>query len=150
MKTKEIELGYVAMYCYTPKTDLNPEWQTPGHDHYIEGDEKKNVDEKEVVLQAGAYTLVIDYPLETPFKKSFVVGVKGMTRRALVNLIVKSYKKVYADEDTAVGDPGHIPGMFNRQRSEGPYGIWGHDLGDLMLSCATVKRNGDIELEVDS
>jgi hypothetical protein len=150
MKSKSIDLGYVPMEGYTSKTPLNPEWQFPGHEYYEKGDELKNVDEKDVVLQRGTYDLVITYPLTTPFHKLFTVDAKGMTRRKLVNLIVKCYKKIYHDEDKAVGGetdniPGMlnrqtIPGMLNRQTSEGPYGIWGHCLGDLMLHTARVDR----------
>ena len=141
MKTKSIDLGYVPMEGYTPKDPLNPEWQTPGHEWYEKGAELKNVDETEVVLQRGTYGLVITYPLSNPFRKIVDVEAKGMTRRELVNLIVKCYKKIYADEDKAVGrETENIPGMLNRQTSEGPYGIWGHCLGDLILHTARVER----------
>lgn len=139
MKTKAIELGYIAMSDYTHTTDLN---------FGMFADEKK-VDADETVLTKGTYTLVIDYPLTSTYKQKFTT--KGMTRRGLVNLIVKAYHKIYDAEDKDVGKKtGHIEGMLNRATSAGRYGIWGHDLGDLMLATAQVQKSGNITLGVDS
>ena len=150
MKTKSIDLGYVPMYNYTKTTPLNPEWRTPGHYLYTQGDELENVDENDVVLQRGTYDLVITYPLNNPSHNLIDVGGKGMTRRELVNFIVKCYKKIYRDEDKAIGrKTKNIPGMLNRQTSDGPYGIWGHDLGDLILHTANVSRM-QITVDCDS
>jgi hypothetical protein len=142
MKPKTIDLGYVAMYDYTSKTDLNPEW--------IREEGGKLVDANEVVLSKGNYVLVIHYPLTNAFKTKLVVK-SGMTRRQLVAFIVKMYKKVYADEDKGVGhETGYISGMLNRAQSNGPYGIWGHVLSDLMLHTATVQKSGNITVGCDS
>jgi hypothetical protein len=95
--------------------------------------------------------LVIDYPLETPFKTRFTVDTKGMTRRKLVGLIIKSYRKIYDDEDKDVGgETGNIPGMLNRAPSQGRYGIWGHCLGDLMLHTAKLQKSGNVSVSCDS
>lgn len=96
-KTKEINLGYIAMCRYTPRTVLSPDY-----------DDKK-VDPKEIVLKQNDYTLVIEYPLTNPYKEQILVGKKGMTRRELVNIIVAAYKKVYASGDT-YGIWGHYIG----------------------------------------
>ena len=43
----------------------------------------------------------------------------------------------------AVGDPGRAsPTLYNRAESYGPYGIWGHDLSDLVMHDIT--KMGDI------
>ena len=118
MKPKTIQLGYVAMYRYTPTEVLSP-------DH----DEEK-VEPDEIVLEKNEYTLIIDYPLDVEFKKVFKVDAKGMTRRELVNVIVESYKNVYANSEE--------------------YGVWGHYFGDLMLSDAEVIAENTIRLGVDS
>jgi hypothetical protein len=39
--------------------------------------------------------------------------------------------------------------MFNRKQSEGPYGIWGHYITDLVLGGITLK-NGKYYLQIDS
>jgi len=58
----------------------------------------------------------------------------------LTNLVVTyaytiAYKLMYDLEDFSVQHPtGEIPGMLNRQRSTGPFGIWGHHIGDLVYN----------------
>lgn len=47
----------------------------------------------------------------------------------------KDYEAIYAAEE----DPGHILGMLNRQKSKGPYGIWGHDFSDLYFEGITIN-----------
>ena len=49
-----------------------------------------------------------------------------------------------------MGDPGHIQGMLNRESSDGPYGIWGHDIGDLVLGGVTDNGDGTFDLSIDS
>ncbi len=34
-------------------------------------------------------------------------------------------------------------GIINRNQTNGKYGIWGHDIGDLDLSAVIVKKTGD-------
>ena len=47
--------------------------------------------------------------------------------------IYEAYKNIYDEEEQQVGDPGTYENLYNRKKSEGPYGIWGHQLGDLYL-----------------
>lgn len=142
MKTKNIDLGYIHMSSFNTGDVL---------DQYAVESGRKSPDPKETVLSAGEYTLVIDYPLSNPFKKKFKVAKGGMTRAKLVALVIKSYKKIYADEDKDMGtQTGFIPGMLNRATSEGRYGIWGHVMEDLMLHTATVQKNGNVTVDCDS
>jgi hypothetical protein len=48
----------------------------------------------------------------------------------------KAYKKIY-NEEKQVGDPGTYEMLYNRKKSEGRYGIWGHYLDDLYLEFIT-------------
>lgn len=103
-----------------------------------------------VLLPNKEYTLIIDYPVTNEYKKNFKTGVKGMTRLQFADLVCQEYHKMYNEEDkSSGGDPGHIAGMYNRNKSEGKYGIWGHDIGDLVLVEAEVKEK-NITLGVDS
>lgn len=105
----------------------------------------------DMVLSPKKYQLNITYPLRTPYEHAFSVSNKGMTRIQLVSLIVKCYRKIYQEEDSAVGKKTqNIPGMLNRDTSNGPYGIWGHNIEDLMLCSATISPNGTITVGVDS
>ncbi len=40
--------------------------------------------------------------------------------------------------------------MLNRKRSNGKYGIWGHDIDDLYLEGATEVKPGEFELAIGS
>lgn len=121
-----------------------------GGEYDYEGDQK--LDPKEMVLKPNQeYTLVIRYPLHNPAKFAFNTHFQGMTRAKLVSLIRKYYKKVYDEEDKNVGKKTDcIPGMFNRDTSNGKYGIWGHHIGDLVLVNAEISKKNVITLGVDS
>jgi cytidylate kinase len=57
-----------------------------------------------------------------------------MTRFDVLELASADYKRIYREEDADVGEPTkHIPGMLNREESKGRYGIWGHDIDDLVF-----------------
>lgn len=157
MANKNIKIGAIRISEWTPKDGKMFSW-----DFYYNKNDEFYCDEyaesvemcppKEVVLPPNKeYTLVIDYPVSNPYKAKLKTGKRGLTRLQLADKICKHYRKMYAIEDgTAGGDPGHIPGMLNRARSNGKYGIWGHGIGDLVLCDATVKPNGNIFLGVDS
>jgi len=85
----------------------------------------------------GEYTFVYTYPLRQ--KACFQHPLVGAASAIDILLIAqKDYEYIYAAEEKAVGDPGHIPGMLNRQASEGPYGIWGHDFSDLYFESIEI------------
>ncbi len=152
MSKKTIELGAICISTWDPA-----DGQMFSYSYYYEDDEyKKEVakcNPKEVVLPPNEeYTLKITYPVSNPYKTTLKTGKRGLTRLQLVDKICKHYRKMYNEEDsTSGGDPGHIPGMLNRMPSEGKYGIWGHDISDLVLCSATVDpKSGTINLSVDS
>jgi len=114
---------------------------------------------EEVVIPFEHVELVIDYPLTTPAKIELdAEHPVGFTRAELIKEIAEAYAHVYeAEEDTATlktipfADRGP---RLNRNRTDGVYGIWGHDLADLVITAAhwTRKANGVIvvELHVES
>lgn len=141
-KTNSIDLGYVHMSSYKAGDSL---------DEYAAEDGRLAPDAGEVVLKEGSYTLVITYPLSTPYNGKFKVGKRGMTRGKLVEKVIESYKEIYATEDEDVGAPtGNIAGMLNRASSDGRYGIWGHCMEDLMLHTAYVGKGNVVEVSCDS
>lgn len=114
-------------------------------------------DPSTVVLKPNkTYTLILDYPVSTHYKAPIVTGEDGMTRIDLANQICKHYRKMYKEEDESTEIPAklgiegaNVP-MLNRCRTNGKYGIWGHCIGDLVLCCADIHPNGNIEVGVDS
>lgn len=74
-----------------------------------------------------------------------------MTGEDLLAIGRSDYEHIYQAEDEAVGNPGHIPGMLNRARSAGPYGIWGHDFSDLYFEGVEIDTSDRlIKIEMGS
>lgn len=89
---------------------------------------------------AGDFYFTYDYPLSV--KASFPHKLTPeMTGEDLLVLARADYERIYREEDEAVGNPGHIPGMLNRATSPGPYGIWGHDFSDLYFEGIEVDED---------
>jgi hypothetical protein len=113
----------------------------------------------EIVIPFEHAVLMIDYPLSTPATMAIAAPIAlGFTRAALVKAICDEYAHVYdAEEGTAATKT--IPledrgAMRSRNRTDGAYGIWGHDLQDLVLTAAHWSRHPDgtvrIALHVES
>jgi len=161
-KIKEIRLGAMHVSDFDPKSGRMFSW-----DYYY--DKNDDLHDKsceqdvaacppnEVVLDPNTpYELIIDYPTSTPYRKRFNTGAKGMTRIELADFICKNYRKMYAEEDGTSEVPGLLGCQggaalpFNRQQTNGKYGIWGHCIEDLVLCSATVDAKNFITLGVDS
>jgi hypothetical protein len=100
----------------------------------------------EILQGEPTLKFTVTYPLTNPYAVEFVhEDGSPWTRRQFIDAVIASYKVVYSSEP----DPGHITGMLNRQRSEGPFGIWGHDIGDLVLEGAA-KNGEEWELHIGS
>lgn len=102
-------------------------------------------DADELITKKKEIVIKFDYPLSTPAEMKFK-STKGFTRKKIFECIHKGYKKIYASEK----DPGHIPGMYNRKTSEGKYGIWGHDIGDLVVEEVQQTKPGYFTLSIGS
>jgi hypothetical protein len=109
----------------------------------------------EIVIPFTRATLVIDFPLTHPAQIGITSGLpQGFTRGELVQLICEEYAAVYAAEEgtatnaeVSVEDRGT---RLERNRTDGAYGIWGHQLDDLVLTSARwVKQSdGDVRVEL--
>jgi hypothetical protein len=113
----------------------------------------------EIVIPFQHAVLVIDYPLSSPASMSIDAPIAlGFTRATLIKTICEEYAHVYdAEEGTAATKTIPIEErgtMRSRNRTDGAYGIWGHDLQDLVLTAAHWTRESDglvrIELHVES
>lgn len=83
-------------------------------------------------LEPGDYVFKYDYPLSTPAEFKRKLSSKT-SARSILRFAARDYKRIYDLEDGKVGKTGTIPGMYNRNTSDGPYGIWGHYMGDLFF-----------------
>ena len=105
---------------------------------------KNLLDSREIIRIEFNYPLSATHTFE--FHKK-----GGFTNMDFVRAVCKKYKEIYAEEDKSMsGKERYIPGMFNRQTSDGKYGIWGHVLGDLFLEGAKLKSNGVWTLSMGS
>lgn len=114
---------------------------------------------EEIVIPFEHALLKIDYPLTHPATLELDAPMSvGFSRAELVKQVAEAYRHVYeAEEETAVIKTVPLDErgtLRNRNRTDGVYGIWGHDLEDLVVTAAHWTRadNGQvtIELHVDS
>lgn len=114
----------------------------------------KLVDSNNVVIPENKVTIVIDYPLTKEFRFE-AESKSGFTRAQTLRDISSAYYKIYkVEEQTATIKT--IPAekrttTYNRNQTNGIYGIWGHDIADLVLSEILVYRasNGNIILSLN-
>lgn len=114
---------------------------------------------EEIVIPFENAILVIDYPLSTPASIAISASLpQGFTRAELVRAVCEEYANIYEAEEatahTKTIPPEERTVLKNRNRTDGVYGIYGHDLGDLTLTALRWKRdvggNVTIELHVES
>jgi hypothetical protein len=110
----------------------------------------------EVVITDKDIKVSFDYPLKQKFLFDFHSD-QGFTRKQLVELIANTYKNIYEEEERTANEYEYtykneadeacictskvIPidirvqmgSLMNRNRTDGKYGIWGHDIEDLWL-----------------
>ncbi len=105
----------------------------------------------QIMERSNVLRFVVDYPL-THAKKVELHHPDGepWTQNQFVEAVRATYKEIYDEEEKAAGNPGKIPGMVNRGTSNGPYGIWGHDITDLVLEGAEKLPDGTWDLIVGS
>lgn len=128
---KTIDLGLVEISTYRKNKLI------------CSGDDRASLmDMNEVIIPANTklYTFKIDYPLTNPYVVKLAFPF-GCTRREMVNYIVNVYRTIYKIEKNTTTKPvRNIPGMFNRDTTDGYYGIWGHHIQDLMLHSLYIDR----------
>ena len=115
---------------------------------------KHLVDPDEIVIPYQKVALMIDYPLARPVFFELSSPSKGFTRKQIVLAISKKYHEIY-DEEERTAATKTIPmaqrkTLANRNETDGKYGIWGHDLSDLMLDTIDVYKNdkGEVFLQL--
>jgi len=113
-------------------------------------DIKNLIGKDEIVIPETKLTIIIDYPLSSNYKFE-LISKSGFTRTQLINEISKHYYQLY-DEEEKTASIKTIPlkerKIYNRNQTNGKYGIWGHDIGDLVLDEIHVykKSTGEVFL----
>ena len=107
--------------------------------------ELDKISDKKIVIKASKVILHVSYPLKTPVEFEIVASKeKGFTKADLVKCISKVYHRIYREEKKSTKVkvlPDSQRGyMYNRNTTDGKYGIWGHDIGDLGLDAIEVEE----------
>lgn len=131
----------------------DPENKSEGPSPYVHLAEPENnlkqMRNADVVVFTGTQLIVIlDYPLREDV--SFPISAsspRGFTRAELARKVAELYKRIY-EEEAQTSKIAVIPlkqrkGIINRNKTNGKYGIWGHDLSDLDLHTIEISRKAD-------
>ena len=114
---------------------------------------------EDIVLKANNAVLLIDYPLNKPTEIEIKSdGTSGFTRKGLCIKISRAYKRSYEEEEvsaqTKTISESERKTLRNRNETDGKYGIWGHDIGDLVMPAAVIRKTDKekiiIELFIES
>lgn len=92
-----------------------------------------------VIEGSDGFHITFSYPLKESHTFPYQPDrPEGATREYVIDCICNKYHEIYKEENAA-SPPSTFEermkrgGLMNRERTTGPYGIWGHDLGDLYL-----------------
>lgn len=117
------------------------------YDHHscfsVEYDDPEKVINGDEIISSNSekVTVIFNYPLRSEFRFDLNKSGGNITRKDFAEFIQSTYRRIYKEEIEGKKPVGNIPGMDNRLSSDGPYGIWGHHIGDLVVEG--VQRIGD-------
>lgn len=108
----------------------------------------------EEVIPYQRVILFVEYPLNKPVFVELTGPARGFTRIEIVLAINKAYRRIYEEEEETARIktlPMAQRKIENRNTTDGKYGIWGHDLSDLVLNSIDLYRGakGEIFLDLD-
>ncbi|TXD81899.1 hypothetical protein ESY86_18335 [Subsaximicrobium wynnwilliamsii] len=112
-------------------------------------------DRDEIVISENKVVFVIEYPLTKPAEINIDAKTNlGFTRAELVSAVSAAYHRIYKEElETSIIKTIPVEereGTVNRNETNGSYGIWGHDIGDLVLVAVEARKteSGELKLEL--
>lgn len=108
-----------------------------------------------IISTKGLPCIIVDYPVNDDFyfdMHSPQDTLVGVTVGELIDRVIEIYDEIYTTEEaTSTIEPGVVPGMLNRNRTNGKYGVWGHVLSDLFFASADYDAaENRIDLGIDS
>jgi hypothetical protein len=107
----------------------------------------------EIVITRAEIKIAYTYPLSKPVTLTHVApNTNGFTRKELVEQIQANYIRIYNEESATIEKPAtNIPGWYNREETDGKYGIWGHCIEDLSLMNLYLREGDTVyEMSIDS
>jgi hypothetical protein len=103
-------------------------------------------DGDEIVAPFDRIEIAVSYPLRKPFRFRFE-RKGGFTRAQLVEKICATYRDLYEAE---AKKQATAPGLVDAPENRPPFGIFGHDIADLILEAIVHEGGGKYRLEVGS
>jgi hypothetical protein len=105
----------------------------------------------DIVVPNNLLYVVVDYPVSNQWEfKVTSANPKGFTKAELVNEISRVFHSMYLEEarttEVPVVPKAERKTLRNRNRTNGKYGIWGHDIDDLVLHTVELHKAGDGKL----
>lgn len=106
----------------------------------------------EIVIPHQYATLVIEFPLSSPVTLAITAPIPyGFTRAQLVRTICDEYENLYDIEEATAHTkplPPEERARLGRNRTDGLYGIWGHDLPELVMTAVHWTRSPDSRVTI--
>jgi hypothetical protein len=158
LKKSEGVISDVFSYCKSPVDDIYPnvtlnqfcngfdikDDECNPDDYEDENDykryQKDKINDKMLSYQTinsniDNVVVCIEYPVTNAAYFKYDCGNVNVTYGLVLYLYTYSYQLMYNLEEEDMKEPStNIPGMLNRASSNGRYGIWGHDIGDLVYN----------------
>lgn len=99
-------------------------------------------------LKGKAY---LTYPLSVIAE----VDIDAKSIGQLLWQLAQAYKEIYSDEDKSIKNfkvtqKDQRTGLINRNKTDGYYGIWAHDISDLYFEGLAIYKNGVIDVGIGS
>jgi hypothetical protein len=122
----------MTLECYIPVTKIQPGLtEAPRH---------CELPSPSALNLSGAYTFNYDYPLSRTVNFQHEL-IRQMTGLDLLVLGRVDYEQIYREEaDSSSVSASRIPGMLNRETTDGKYGIWGHEIENLVFEGIEVDE----------
>lgn len=106
----------------------------------------------EIVIPHQYANLVLTFPLSKPATLAIESPIPyGFTRAELVRAICHEYDTIYDIEEATANTkplPPELRDRVGRNRTDGLYGIWGHDLADLVCTAVHWTRTSDSRVTI--
>ena len=99
----------------------------------------------EIVIPMRKIKILFNYPLSKEVILEYqTLRSQGFTRSELARCICRGYQNIYSEEQDTINN------SLNGSGSCEQYGIWGHNIDDLMLLGVEQKEGNLFALIVDS
>lgn len=93
--------------------------------------------------------LYVTYPLSVVVKNA----IKFKSLYELIDAIRATYQQIYKEEEETLTELESSENLYNRGKSDGKYGIWGHSIYDLAIEAIRILEGDErplVEVHIGS